>query len=1094
MKKTVLFRFLSAGPVKKDPKASSLGRAITFDRENIQQSHFLTQLDKSDFKTTKEHILTNHTNFHGLLTTSMIETRFAELLALFNETSNQRHDESFELLHQFININSLVELDSSEKTLLLDNLIFRLYGQSLAPEVELIQHILRANSFLKTYKNNTDPTTSFTELKSAIEATIVLPIEITNQHPEEIKVDQVDDASLNLIDDAHNILVAKHLVHEVELTEKEWNTSIKRFYSENQDSISATKTSPPSSLNSHSIDFAQNKLVSFSTIRNRISTSRKHILRKIDLDDDDDAALAELQIHDLKSELLLIAEQPILKSEPHTLFIEGSLLEEESAIPEYSVIVKPERVAKGLYDFYLSYYCPDPKIRITHISGTSDQDSTSHSVNVEQNLISDKEFQLFKLNDEPLSKAEAIFNLSLTLADPSNSQRNLSPFSTFEAIPHVDNDFTPFDDDIGGLFTPPPPFYAINRVGILNYYRVEQELDCYTLGEVSHIENILAREFKERLSRDLTRVNSEFEQENSYESSLKSDSETTTKNEMNSEIEDSIQKQISHSVDINASFGWSSSKAVGGPNVNISSGYAYNNDTTTNHAEKFAYNFAKEVTERVEHSINQKKRNVKKTTHTHEFEQNNKHGFDNRDGDEHVVGIYRWLDKIYTNYLVNYGKRMVYEFCIPDPAKNWRHAVKKRTKIDAFILKKTSSLNDLGINSYKDLKRNNYAKIASEYGVYVETAPHKSIILNQGYSYSVDVYPTHADEVQTADYLFSEKFDPIPIPEGYYAHKASMSGVHLIQSEDDPFLVIFVGSTVNPPKFGIEFDHKIRGNLDVSLSGMRISDFTFNLTVECKLNKSVMRDWQLVAYNKLKQSYEEHLAIYNEKLAEYKQQAEQSGNLKVNSRFQESLMKTELKRSCIEMMVKPWGIQIGGNYYKKIKGHYELQLSKKLDLDCQYVKFLEQAFDWELMTAIFYPYFYAQKKEWRERMFNDNFGKQNFKSFLNAGWSRLELPVRVGFESAVMFFFQTGEVFSGKGMITASDDNLYVSVADELAETEPVQIERSWKSKLPTNLTVLQSNASALNIDGLPCEIIDERLAAGDSQLGSAPTSDDDNE
>ena len=30
-----------------------------------------------------------------------------------------------------------------------------------------------------------------------------------------------------------------------------------------------------------------------------------------------------------------------------------------------------------------------------------------------------------------------------------------------------------------------------------------------------------------------------------------------------------------------------------------------------------------------------------------EFEENNKHGFDNTKGDKHVVGVYRWVDKIY---------------------------------------------------------------------------------------------------------------------------------------------------------------------------------------------------------------------------------------------------------------------------------------------------------------------------------------------------------------------------------------------------------------------------------------------------------------
>jgi len=51
-----------------------------------------------------------------------------------------------------------------------------------------------------------------------------------------------------------------------------------------------------------------------------------------------------------------------------------------------------------------------------------------------------------------------------------------------------------------------------------------------------------------------------------------------------------------------------------------------------------------------------------------EFEENSKHGFDNRKGDKHVSGVYRWVDKIYKNKVLNYGKRLMYEFMLPQPA------------------------------------------------------------------------------------------------------------------------------------------------------------------------------------------------------------------------------------------------------------------------------------------------------------------------------------------------------------------------------------------------------------------------------------------
>ena len=58
-----------------------------------------------------------------------------------------------------------------------------------------------------------------------------------------------------------------------------------------------------------------------------------------------------------------------------------------------------------------------------------------------------------------------------------------------------------------------------------------------------------------------------------------------------------------------------------------------------------------------------------------EFEENNKHGFDNRGGVAHVTGIYRWVDKIYTNRLMNYGKRLLLSFSVPEPAKWYKKAM-----------------------------------------------------------------------------------------------------------------------------------------------------------------------------------------------------------------------------------------------------------------------------------------------------------------------------------------------------------------------------------------------------------------------------------
>ncbi len=59
---------------------------------------------------------------------------------------------------------------------------------------------------------------------------------------------------------------------------------------------------------------------------------------------------------------------------------------------------------------------------------------------------------------------------------------------------------------------------------------------------------------------------------------------------------------------------------------------------------------------------------------TNEFVEENIHEFDNRDGKEHISGVYRWVDKKMKNQIYNYGKRMMFEFIIPEPARLHRLA------------------------------------------------------------------------------------------------------------------------------------------------------------------------------------------------------------------------------------------------------------------------------------------------------------------------------------------------------------------------------------------------------------------------------------
>ncbi|MBC8643413.1 hypothetical protein H9W95_02870 [Flavobacterium lindanitolerans] len=140
----------------------------------------------------------------------------------------------------------------------------------------------------------------------------------------------------------------------------------------------------------------------------------------------------------------------------------------------------------------------------------------------------------------------------------------------------------------------------------------------------------------------------------------------------------------------------------------------------------------------------------------------------------------------------------------------------------------------------------------------------------------------------------------------------------------------------------------------------------------------------------------------------------------------------------------------------------------ELDIYTSQVKFLEQAFEWDLMSYHFYPFYWANKEKWAE-IYNPNEANDPiFRAFLQSGMARVILTVRPGFEEAVNWFMATGQVWNG-GQVPAVDDPLFVSIIKEL-QTQEGEVEETWESRVPTSLTIIRAGSMGLNVvNALPC-------------------------
>ena len=174
-----------------------------------------------------------------------------------------------------------------------------------------------------------------------------------------------------------------------------------------------------------------------------------------------------------------------------------------------------------------------------------------------------------------------------------------------------------------------------------------------------------------------------------------------------------------------------------------------------------------------------------------------------------------------------------------------------------------------------------------------------------------------------------------------------------------------------------------------------------------------------------------------------------------NPQFNQRLIANELRRQCLTLITGQQ-FEAFGALELSAEGYAQPNLSRSAD-QMPYVRFFEQAFEWEHLVYFFYPYFWGWKKGWKNRMLLDDVDPP-FGDFLRAGAARVVFPVRPGFEAAVVHYLESpkGEIWNG-GPPPDIASPMYVPVIKEIQEAtgapgseQPVG--DPWEVRLPTTL------------------------------------------
>lgn len=630
------------------------------------------------------------------------------------------------------------------------------------------------------------------------------------------------------------------------------------------------------------------------------------------------------------------------------------------------------------------------------------------------------------------------------------------------------------DLEYAGIYThghfPPDPHddrdeqCHIKPLGIADYRVVEQRLWCYQPGEVAHIENVLAGESKERVTRRLMRNETIATTETQDETTSESDTQTTDRFQIEREVEKSTEEDIKFDLGVNvqASYGV----------VRLTSDVKFAYAHSAKESDKAAKQYGKEVVDRAVERVVKKVRAERTVRALQEFEETNTHTL--KANSEHVVGLYRWVNKIYRYQIRNYGRRLMFEFLVPEPgAFHLFASANEPVSAGVAIEKPVDPRSDEAVTAYNvttplrsatDLTAANYALWAAIYNASVDPPPAAELTISKAYS----------REGMDQSVEFAMSSNDLKLPAGYEAsHFWASFGMHSqVQGGGPNWVTVTVGRHASFSYAGGSFEHALDGEDDfVPLSVVgRSKFFALNVEVRCAPSVNLTREWQQKTYLAVVRAYEERFAAYQTALAA----AEAEAGVEIrgtNPQRNREIEMTELKKGCVRLMTRcadVWSDAMRDADPTDPCGVPDFKCCEALR-DGAFVQFVEQAFEWKLLTYVFYPYFWGRKCKWRQ-LYTLEDADPIFLNFLQSGYARVVVPVRPGYERAALRFMADGTIWNG-GTAPAVDSDLYVSIENEL-KTEVGEIDASiepWFATVPTDLTVLQCETGCVEGTGLPC-------------------------
>ncbi len=679
------------------------------------------------------------------------------------------------------------------------------------------------------------------------------------------------------------------------------------------------------------------------------------------------------------------------------------------------------------------------------------------------------------------------------------------------------------------------PFNAIKPLGVGDLKVVKQWLVAYQAGEISDIHNMMQGEHKDRVHRRLEKTQELFSYSSSESSETSRDTQSADRFEVKREAEQVLKQDLNVNASLRAQYNYMSVVSVA-----VGAGFAYNRNSSDQ--QKVAQNFSREVVDKAVSRVQSSSATQRSTTKIFETEETNTHGFDNKEGDGHVSGIYRWVDKRYRAQVFNYGKRLMFEFVLPEPAALLVQSRLRAYEANLDVPRKPTDPSsqfktaNIGVSRPQDIDKAQFERLRLKYDLGELAYPvmrkslplvnmeGKAFFAEQGIHGNDAWYAaSHHCKLDAVGYAvermrfttrigFSDQHPDDPrTPQDRNIVRIALDGATMWEQQFATQWVWANNLSLTPPGGPLTLT---RDAVDLTLTFSDVSGYELTATADLVLTADELLRWQTQVFKtaealerkavddhnrELKTAYDADMTTYRNRLGQLEATTVHELIQGQSSAYNQDLIMTELRRQCLAMLSKEFDAyadddlltsmetmgertvnvdyqqlvvdESGAQPIAQFKPQtrpvpYPLPNTAAAQVKGRYIQFLEQAFEWNRLGYVCYPYFWATPPKWMELLSRNDEADPEYTAFLRAGAIKVLVAVSPAYDDAVLHFLATREPWEG-GPGPVIGDPLYLPLFEELHKAQDdrygaVPQGEPWEFTLPTSLVYLHGSQTPL--------------------------------